>query len=340
MQAHTEKVPSTSASWLCLSADRVQKSDLEEVANAGYTAEAWRRLPTHKVHLPVDDISTIAVLSWRWDIDEADHPSRNIYCAIVYARRKGIRHLLVDVVSIDQNLQADALLDRIVQFTFLYGSLPVITAYDKRGSELWDNMRRPWITNEILACRHNPTSIVSLRHHRPWQGTMGTYNTGLFVDTTRFFCRPVEDPYAAYGFADQMDLIWHSGYCSSILLVLTGQTSLQDVSDLKYIMPKHAPLLEIAQMRLTRNDFLLTAALLANVTESRFDITDWIPVDKDRAHPVGLEYELYQLQTSESNSVDQKIETKQVVVENEVVGVLYVCPLATSNSQLVFALWI
>ncbi|RYP46190.1 hypothetical protein DL768_007585 [Monosporascus sp. mg162] len=156
---------------LGLVVDKVDKSDLVWVKQQGYTK--WRELPTELVKLPVDDLSTVAVLSWRWDTDEEDHVSRNILSAILQAKRMGVRHLFIDVVSIDQRLTGDELLNQVVEFSMLYRRIPVIAAYDKIGADFGSIMRRPWISNEIQAYRSNPTKIVYVSHNGQGAGLEG-----------------------------------------------------------------------------------------------------------------------------------------------------------------------
>ena len=88
-----------------------------------------------------------AVLSWRWDIDSEEGFSANIWLALRLAKQLRIRHLFMDLVSVDQNLGGDALLNEVVAFSDLYQRLPVIVTYDHpsagtRRKWYW-TMRRP-----------------------------------------------------------------------------------------------------------------------------------------------------------------------------------------------------
>lgn len=250
------------AKWLGLVVDQVELSHLEEVAKSGYTT--WRSLPVEMIEFPVDDLAKVAVVSWRWDIDAVDHPSRNLYSTILYAKKAKLRHLFVDAISIDQNLDGDALLEQVRLFADLYQFIPVITAYDKPNCDLLSNMRRPWIASEITAFKHNPTSIVNLRHEPKKQPHVE------YVPPTHMEAAQSSNPDKAvigldrhHGFTGRAALIWKTGIVTSIHQLLFGTVQMQNVFDLKYLMPLHAPILVAAEKQLQKNDYLLTAALLA-----------------------------------------------------------------------------
>jgi hypothetical protein len=78
-----------------------------------------RDLPTRSVQLPVDDISKIAVLSWRWDFDHKER-SRNLASAVKYARSVDIRYLFADIISLDQSLDPLDLIQQVLAFSVLY----------------------------------------------------------------------------------------------------------------------------------------------------------------------------------------------------------------------------
>jgi hypothetical protein len=88
-------------------------------------------LPVQLVKLPVDDLSHVAVLSWRWDTEQQAQPSRNLLSAIRQAKQMGVRYLFIDIISINQQLSGDALIEHVVAFTVLFKTIPVIAAYDK-----------------------------------------------------------------------------------------------------------------------------------------------------------------------------------------------------------------
>ena len=90
--------------------------------------------------------------------------------AIRQAKKMGIKYLFIDAISIDQALRGDQLLQQIVAFSALYKTIPVIAAYDKRGDDFWETMRRPWILHEARSFRCNLTRIVYVGHNL--QGTV------------------------------------------------------------------------------------------------------------------------------------------------------------------------
>lgn len=125
-------------------------------------------------------------------------------------------------------------------------------------------MRRPWIASEITAFKHNPTSIVNLRHDSKRQPHVE------YVPPTHMEAAHLSGPDKAvigldrhHGFTGRAVLIWKAGIVTSILQLMFGTIQIQNVFDLKYIMPLHAPILVEAQKQLEKDDYLLTAALLA-----------------------------------------------------------------------------
>lgn len=252
----------TTSEWLGLLVDRVDKAALVRVQEQGYTA--WRELPVEPVKFPVANLSTVAIVSWRWDTDEVDHPSRNVLSAILQAQRMGIRYLFIDVISIDQRLTGDSLIRQVTEFSKLYRSIPVIAAYDKIGAEFKGTLRRPWISNEIQAFRNNPTKIVYVGHS--FQGAArlhsGGFETRLPVDLRKIW------------FPVFVELIWRSSFATTIMMLIAGTVSMRDITDLKYIMPKYAPVLKRAHERMSPNDYLFTAALLSQCESSREVVND------------------------------------------------------------------
>lgn len=122
-------------------------------------------IATRLVRLPVEDISQVAVLSWRWDGDLQGLGSRNISSAIRVSKQRGIPYLFVDIISIDQRLDEDALIQQVTAFSNLYRSIPVIAAYDKEGEDFAKIVRRPWILTEARLFRYNPTEIIYVGHN-------------------------------------------------------------------------------------------------------------------------------------------------------------------------------
>lgn len=238
--------------WLALVVDKVGRDDLEWIGKTGFTK--WRDLPTEMVHLPSDN-HNVAVVSWRWDIaivckwEPQPTYSRNIQSAVIYARLAGIRYLFIDVVSIDQQLPANELLQQVLDFTTLYRRIPVIAAYDTISEDtVAITMRRPWIAFEIQAYQHNPTKVVCVK----WR-TDGTDTGG---------CLSLDDE-LALRFLRGLRFVWRSSFSLTITALLDGEIDMACVGDLKYILPEYAPVLVAAEENeLSRADFLLTAAVL------------------------------------------------------------------------------
>jgi hypothetical protein len=195
-----------------------------------------RDLPVQLVKLPVDDLSHVAVLSWRWDTEQQAQPSRNLLSAIRQAKQMGVRYLFIDIISIDQQLRGDALIEHVVAFTVLFKTIPVIAAYDKIGENFLVTMRRPWILYEARSYRYHPTKIVYVGHNN-----QGAENSFGFRHTTR--------------------AVWGSSFTHTILGVLCGEIGMKSIFDIKFIMPAYAQVLTPAYQKMSRNDYLLTAIL-------------------------------------------------------------------------------
>ncbi|KAI9652639.1 MAG: hypothetical protein M1829_001490 [Trizodia sp. TS-e1964] len=123
-------------------------------------------LPVRTFKWPFDDISQMAVLSWRWDSAHRLIGSRNIFCALRHSKKIGIRYLFIDVVAIDQTLGVEELLQQVSAFTVLYRTITVIVAYDTVDEFFRSTMQRPWILGEVRNFRHNPTRVIYVGHNR------------------------------------------------------------------------------------------------------------------------------------------------------------------------------
>ena len=251
-----------SVEFSAIEVDRIDPDGISFGASRADTGPSM--LPTSVVRLPLEDPSAVAVLSWRWDVLDGTRSSRNASLAIAQAARMGVRHLFMDVVSIDQGLRGDELMRAVVEFSALYSRIPVLAAYDQvgLGQREWTRiMRRPWILREARAFHANPNPIVYVGHARE-QGAD-----------------------ESLGFRHMLKRIWGSSFTHSILHVLCGQVGMYTVSDLRFIMPEHAEILSAAYEQMSRNDFLLTAAILAQVPVDDLRLNeelDLAEVDFDR----------------------------------------------------------
>jgi hypothetical protein len=160
----------------------------------------------------------IAVLSWRWDVDPHTNSSRNAYVACQEAKRQGVRYLLLDKVTVNQDQADEDMLIERLAFAQLYREIPVIAAYDDAnprfaeltaevhgalvslGSPFSRIMRRPWIFHEVDLYRSNPTKVTYVGYIR-----------GLGCDE--------EDGFLVYGTTDvgrdvnSDNLVHPGGYC-------------------------------------------------------------------------------------------------------------------------------
>ena len=106
--------------------DKVEAKDLLQAVQV-------EQLPVERVKIPLDDLSKVAVVSWRRDspLSPQPLPSRNLACAVLQAKKTGVRHLFIDIVSVNQQLPGDELMQQVLMFSVLYKTLPVIAAYDE-----------------------------------------------------------------------------------------------------------------------------------------------------------------------------------------------------------------
>ncbi|KAK0708437.1 hypothetical protein B0H67DRAFT_464670, partial [Lasiosphaeris hirsuta] len=210
----------------------------------------------------------VAILSWRWDTQTKGQESRNLLAAIAQAVNDGYSHLLADVVSIDQTTKdPSALLRRVADFSALYKDLPVIAAYDMEGPgcRLMDTMRRPWITNEVNLFRDNNTCIT-YAGHSPRGGAHYTKDLWAHGPDWGYWGEGSglerSDEHRKYRFAEDLDQVWSTGFTTTLIRMLEGTIDMQDISDLRFIMPQYAPVLTLAHDNMPRADYLMTAALL------------------------------------------------------------------------------
>jgi hypothetical protein len=164
----------------------------------------------------------------------------------------------------------------VVDYSALYGQIPVFAAYDERGVDKtqWTRiMRRPWILSEVRAFRANRNPIVYVGHVR---------GQGATDDI---------------GFEHMLDRIWTSSFTHSILHVLCGQVGMYTVSDLRFIIPELADLLSAALPAMSRNDFLLTAAILAQVPAEDIRLNEELDLTE-------VQFDRYTLANAEGREYD------------------------------------
>jgi hypothetical protein len=190
--------------------------------------------------LPID-VSHVAVLSWRWDGGHRGRGSRNILKAITLAKQIGIHYLFIDVVSIDQDLEGNHLIEQVMSFSTLYKTIPVLVAYEKDGAKMIETVQRPWILSEVLLLRSNPFAVIFLADSRNslrewWPGVQSMF-------------------YSSSGLA----------YYECLLNLLGKKSDMADIADFEFLMPSYASILIIAYNQMSRNDYLLTAIVLLHI---------------------------------------------------------------------------
>jgi hypothetical protein len=226
----------------------------------------FSQLPTAVIDTDAQNIQHIAILSWRWDVDHNTNSSRNAYIACEEAIRQGVRYLLLDKVTLNQDQADEDLLMERLAFSHLYQQIPVIAAYDDAisqfatltaevhgaqvtlGNPFSRIIRRPWIFYEVDLYRSSPTTV-----------TYVGYIPGLGCDKEK-------------GFLWMVPRIWDSTLTQTILYTLAGVVGMHHVEDFRFIMPRYFDLLSVAHTQMSSNDYLLTAALLgehANNSEGR-----------------------------------------------------------------------
>ncbi|KAK4179573.1 hypothetical protein QBC36DRAFT_308121 [Triangularia setosa] len=169
----------------------------------------------------------------------------------------GVWYLFMDLASVDQSLSGEALIQQVVLFSSLYSTIPVIAAYNMDGERFDDIMYRPWLFNEARLYRHNPTRIVYVGHndqgakHRGELSPIG--KPILSVDLWRF------------QFGTAIGRVWMGSFIKTIIGVLCNRIGMGDVSDLKFIIPPYARIFAAACEKISRGDYLMTAAMLCRV---------------------------------------------------------------------------
>jgi hypothetical protein len=217
-------------------------------------------LPTQIVKIPFDNPDQVAVVSWRWDGDLQTKGSRNVASVINVAKQRGIQYLFIDIVSIDQTLPIDDLIEQVVAFSTLYTKMTVLAAYDMAGDD-WRHMDstilRPWILNEIRLFRQNPGRIIYVGHARQGCSQINK-QYGVTQAPTSW-----ENPSSSRSYFDfLLEFTWRKTFVGSIIGVLLGDVGMTSVSDFKYMIYAYSHILSVAYKRMKRNDYLLTTAIL------------------------------------------------------------------------------
>lgn len=244
--------------WLALA---VQEVDEKRLLPGVIGKDGMRpHLPTQMVKIPFDDPDQVAVVSWRWDGDLQTRGSRNIANVVYCAKRRGIRYLLIDIISIDQKLPATNLMEHIAAFSTLYTKITVLAAYDTIGPSVLGlryTVARPWILHEIRLFRRNPVGIVYVGHNYQGTSPQNFISQGILPVLEQRTQRPY--------ILSLLDIIWRTSFVDSIIGVLLEQIGMSFVSDFKYIIQPYSHIFSVAYEQMERNDYLLTAAILCRI---------------------------------------------------------------------------
>jgi hypothetical protein len=221
----------------------------------------------------------VAVLSWRWDGDkDSSNPARrstNIFPAVDYAKKHNIKYLLVDIVSIDQNLDNESKISKVVAFTQLYRNTRVFCAYNDHLSGMPFTMRRPWIyseKNHMLSNTIDITVLVDMhRHFASWSDWPVERMIGLEKrDHDHEDDRHATVQGGSFEFATHLRRLSSDDFHPTVFSLMLGKVGMHDVSDLHYILPALGPVLSVAYKDMMKDDYLMTVALLSRALMKSF----------------------------------------------------------------------
>lgn len=266
--------------WLALAIEEVdEKSLLPGVIGKDGTLP---HLPRQLVKMPFENPNEVAIVSWRWDGDLKTKGSSNIASVVHCAKQRGIKYLLIDIISIDQTLPASDLIKLVLAFSALYTKITILAAYDMVGLDVTDmkyTLSRPWILNEIRLFRRNPGTLVYVGHSNQGSKIFDSYMQGAQRD---------QPDRSRFTFI--LDRVWGTGFVDSIIGVLNGDVGMAVVSDFKYIIPAYSHVISIAYDQMERNDYLLTIAVLCGIYER----IEWLNGPLQRTVNIqGLSYSRY-----------------------------------------------
>jgi hypothetical protein len=204
----------------------------------------------------------------------------------------------------------------VVAFSLLYKTIPVIATYDRVGDELWWTLRRPWIASEARAFRTNPTRVIYVGHND--QGSHCERHD------------PTECPWRSV-FGQLVSQVWSEGFTETILGVLSQDFEMASVSDLRYILPSYARDLTVAFQKMTRIDYLLTAAILCQTRRPTLDVAFAYAI-------TDVNFERYIFSGSPSSQTDRIRDTDDITVDICLDGVPVAIWGNESDSSYVFYL--
>lgn len=173
--------------------------------------------------------------------------------------------MLIDLISIDQQLDSAEEMQKVVAFSHLYRTTQVLCVYNDHETTL-HVMQRPWIWLEICQIRSNKTSITVLvstnsKSYGTWvERRVDLYyvdpdgrderrvKPGVAVDINPYYLGPDYDygKKTAHEFASRLLWLTPNGFLPAIFALMLGNVQTRYSSDLRYSLPPLAPALSAA----------------------------------------------------------------------------------------------
>lgn len=254
--------------WLALNVDHVEPQLL-------MYADTIEQLPVEYVKPPFNDLSKVAVVSWRRD-GTRSLPSRNLTCAVLQAKKMQIQHLFIDIISVDQKLQGINIIQQVMAFSVLYKTIPVIVAYDELEEDFELTTMRPWIFYEMRCFLYNRSRIVYVG----WNNK-GTRPVPRAPAGGRKICKSfLNREFGRHSFYART-----ATFAPTIIGVLAGMIGMYSIADFRFLMPEFSQTLTLAYKQMSRKDYLLTAVILSKPSPD--------PPVHDSKDIAALDYERY-----------------------------------------------
>lgn len=249
-----------------------------------FSLEDGRVGPFKTNELVTKDIPTTsqaAVLSWTGFASE--DRLRNLSKGLLAAQNLGFEYLLFDLVSIDQKLPSDKLIDSVVRYSELYTQIPVICSYDdynftdNRVHNSWSKrLFRPWVFRECLSLHSNTSEI---------------YYVG-------------DDLRQGVGnFPFEIGKLPRTKFLRPLLHLLCRDFEVRDLYDLRFLTTGYREILTEVSDHLSSNDFLLLCFLLELWPNPKVRFTE---DGSSLAHPIyKIHYESFSLEPIRTIEISQ-----------------------------------
>ncbi|KAE8157738.1 hypothetical protein BDV40DRAFT_292397 [Aspergillus tamarii] len=144
--------------------------------------------------------------------------SRIIASAVQLAKTISIKYLFVDQIAIDQSLDGDALIKKVLAFSALYKTITVIAAYDMVDEAFEKTVYRPHSNQGAKRLPNRVIGLLSMVGVDLWQ----------------------------YEVVRQLYLNWAGTFSETITRVLCKDIGMESVCDFKFILPLYALVLFLA----------------------------------------------------------------------------------------------